>query len=320
MKKLIKILLTCVCLLVVLAALGITVTIGWRPFFGPRSRAVTSRHYDSTPERLARGEYLVRGVLGCLDCHSEHNWSAPGGPLVAGREGAGIVFPAEGLPGRIIASNITSDRETGVGGWTDDELGRAIREGIAKDGRALFPLMPYPNFRRLSDEDLASVIVFIRSLPAVRNQLPRSEVAFPVKYLIRTVPQPLTEPVTAPDLTTPERRGEYLTTLASCGECHTPLVRGMPDQTRAFAGGQIFKGPWGTATSANITPHKTGIAYYNERLFLEAMRTGNVMGRPLNSIMPWDGYRRMNDDDLKAIFAYLRTLKPVENRVRTTAN
>lgn len=319
MKKFMKVLLISVCLLVVLAALGITVTIGWRPIFGPRSRAVTNRRYEATPARLTRGEYLARGVLGCLDCHSEHNWSAPGGPLVPGREGAGIVFPAEGLPGRIIASNITSDRETGIGSWTDDELGRAIREGIARDGHALFPLMPYSNFRRMSDEDLAAVVVFIRSLPPVRNALPRSEIAFPVKYLIRTAPQPLTEPVPAPDLSTPEHRGEYLTTLASCAECHTPIVRGMPDQTKAFAGGQVFKGPWGTATSANITPHKTGIAYYNEKIFIDALRTGNVMGRQLSPIMPWDGYRHMNDEDLKAIFAYLRTVKPVENRVRTAA-
>jgi len=320
MKKLLKILLVVVCLLGVLAALGITVTIGWRPFFGPRARALTNRRFEATPERLARGEYLAQGVLGCLDCHSEHDWTAAGGPLVSGREGAGGIFPAEGLPGRIVATNLTPDRETGVGSWSDDQLARAIREGIGHDGRALFPIMPYSNFRRLSDEDLASVVVFIRSLPSVRNPLPQTEIAFPVKYLIRVVPQPITEPVPPPDLSTLERRGEYLTTLASCAECHTPLVRGMPDQTRAFAGGQVFKGPWGTATSANITPDKTGISYYNEKLFIEALRTGTVMGRQLNPIMPWDGYRHTTDEDLKAIFAYLRTVKPVENRVRQPAS
>lgn len=319
MKKLIRILLITVCLLAVLAALGITVTIGWRPFFGPRRRPVTARRYEATPERLARGEYLVRGVLGCLDCHTEHDWSAPGGPIIAGREGAGGVFPVEGLPGRIIASNITSDRETGIGAWSDDEIGRAIREGVSKDGRALFPLMPYPNFRRLSDEDLAATVAFIRSLPPLRNPLPRSEIAFPVNYLIRTAPQPIMQPVNPPDMSTPEKRGEYLTTLGSCGECHTPMVRGMPDQGKILAGGQVFKGPWGTVTSANITPDKTGIAYYNEKIFIDAMRTGNVMGRQLNPIMPWDGYRHMNDEDLKAIFAYLRTVKPVQNRVRAVS-
>jgi len=319
MKKLLKILLVAVCLLGVLAALAITVTVGWRPFFGPRARALTNRHFEATPERLARGEYLVRGVLGCIDCHSEHDWKTAAGSVLPGREGAGVIFPAEGLPGRIVATNITSDRETGVGAWTDDQLARAIREGIGHDGRALFPLMPYQNFRRLPDEDLAAVIVFIRSLPAVRNALPPTEIAFPVKYLIRTVPQPIVEPVPGPDLSTPARRGEYLATLASCADCHTPLVRGMPDETKAYAGGQVFKGPWGTVTSANITPDKTGISYYNEALFVEALRTGTVMGRQLNPIMPWDDYRHMTDDDLKAIFAYMRTVKPVENRVRRAA-
>jgi mono/diheme cytochrome c family protein len=315
MKKLLRILFVIVCLLVVIAAVAITFTIGWRPFIGPRARTLTNRHFDATPERLARGEYLVRGVLGCLDCHSEHDWKAPGGPVVPGREGAGQIFPAEGFPGRVVAQNITPDQETGAGSWTDDQFARAIREGIGHDGRTLFPLMPYTNFRHLPDEDLAAVVVYIRSLPAVRNALPRTEIAFPVNYLIRSVPQSLHTPVSPPDISTPERRGEHLATLASCAECHTPMVRGQPDQSKALAGGQVFKGPWGTVTSANITPDKTGISYYNEKLFLEAIRTGSVMGRPLNPIMPWDGYRHMTDEDLKAIFAYLRTVKPVQNRV-----
>ncbi len=197
---------------------------------------------------------------------------------------------------------------------------RAIRESIGHDGRALFPLMPYPNFRRLSDEDLASVVVYIRSLPAVRNPLPPTEIASPVKYLIRGAPQPLTEAVPPPDLSTPEGRREYLMTLASCGDCHSPAVNGQPDKSKAFSGGMEFKGPWGTVQSANITPDRTGISYYDEKRFIEALRTGSVMGRPLNPIMPWDSYRHMDDEDLKAIFAYLRTVKPVENRVRRAAS
>jgi mono/diheme cytochrome c family protein len=319
MNKVLKILLYVVGFFVVILAIGITFTIGWRPIMGARSRLLTDRHFDSTPARLARGEYLARGVLGCLDCHTGHDWKAPSGALVAGREGAGQIFPGEGFPGRIVATNLTPDAETGAGKWTDDQLARAIREGIGHDGRVLFPLMPYPNFRHMSDEDLASVVVYIRSLPAVKNPLPPTEIVFPVKYLIRGVPQPLTASVPPPDLSTPEKRGEYLVTLASCGECHTPMVNGQPENDKAFAGGMEFKGPWGNVQSANITPDKTGISYYDENRFIEAMRTGSVMGRPLNPIMPWDGYRHMNDEDLRAIFAYLRTVKPVENRVKRVA-
>lgn len=320
MNKGLRLLLYITGFLLLILTIGITFTIGWRAILGARSRPLTNRHFDATPNRLARGEYLARGVLGCLDCHSERDWKAPGGAIVPGREGVGQLFPGEGFPGRIVAQNLTPDPETGAGKWTDDQLARAIREGIGHDGRTLFPLMPYPNFRRLSDEDLASVVVYLRSLPAVKNALPSTEIAFPVKYLIRGVPKPLTAPVAPPDLSTLERRGEYLVTLASCGDCHTPMINGQPESDKAFAGGMEFKGPWGNVQSANITPDKTGISYYDENRFIEAMRTGSVMGRPLNPIMPWDTYRHMSDDDLKAVFAYLRTVKPVENHVKRAAS
>jgi len=319
MNKGVKLLLYITGFLLVMVAIGVTLTIGWRPILGARSRPLTDRHFDMTPARLARGEYLARGVLGCLDCHTEHDWKAPGGALVAGREGAGQIFPGEGFPGRIVATNLTPDPETGAGKWTDDQFARAIREGIGHDGRTLFPLMPYPNFRHMSDEDLASVVVYIRSLPAVKNPLPPTEIAFPVKYLIRGAPDPLKAPVPVPDLSTPEKRGEYLVTLAACAGCHTPMVNGQPEEDKAFAGGMEFKGPWGDVQGANITPDKTGISYYDENRFMEAMRTGSVMGRPLNPIMPWDSYRHMSDEDLKAIFAYLRSVKPVPNRVKRAA-
>jgi mono/diheme cytochrome c family protein len=320
MSKAPRIFLYVVGFLAVILALGITFSIGWRPFLGARSRTLEDRHFEATPARRARGEYLARAVTGCLDCHTEHDWKSPSGALVAGRDGAGQIFPGEGFPGRIVAPNLTPDPETGAGRWTDDQLARAIREGISHDGRALFPLMPYSNFRQMSDEDLASVVVFIRSLPPVRNPLPTTAIAFPVKYLIRGVPQPLRAPVPPPDLSAQERRGAYLVTLASCAECHTPAVNGQPEADKAFAGGTEFKGPWGVVQSANITPDKTGISYYDENRFIEAIRTGSVMGRKLNPIMPWDGYRRMTDEDLKAIFAYLRTVKPVENRVKRAAS
>lgn len=319
MNKGLKLLLYVTAFLLLLVAIGITLSIGWRPIIGARSRPLTDRHFEATPARLVRGEYLARGVAGCLDCHTEHDWKAPGGPMVPGREGAGQIFPGEGFPGRIVAANLTPDPETGAGKWSDDQLARAIREGIGHDGRTLFPLMPYPNFRHMSDEDLASVVVYLRSLPAVKNPLPATEIGFPVKYLIRSAPEPLKGPVPPPDLSTPEKRGQYLVTLASCADCHTPAVNGQPEEDKAFAGGMEFKGPWGDVQSANITPDKTGISYYDESRFIEALRTGAVMRRPLNPIMPWDDYRHMNDEDLKAIFAYLRTVKPVVNRVKRVA-
>jgi len=219
------------------------------------------------------------------------------------------------LPGRIVAPNITSDPETGAGTWTDDQLARAIREGIGHDGRALFPMMPYQSLRHMSDEDLASLVVYIRSLPPVRNLLPKTEIIFPVEYLTRGVPQPITEPVSSPDRSDRLKWGEYVITIASCDECHTPQDRGAPKPGLDYSGGFTLDGPWGTVASSNITPDATGISYYDEALFIQAMRAGYVKARKLNSIMPFGEFGGLTDDDLKAMFAYVRTLKPVKHRV-----
>ena len=302
--------------LVALLALGITLTVGWRPFLGPRVRPLTSRTFERTPERLARRRYLAENVSACMDCHSPHDWAKHDAPIPSGMEGAGEDMSIlKGLPGAVVAPNLTPDPETGTGTWSDDALARAIREGIGDDGRTLFPLMPYQDFRNLPDEDLASVIVFLRSLPPVRNPLPKTEIIFPVKYLIRSVPEPVTQPVPPPDLSTQLKRGAFLVDVAACGECHTPVDRGQPLPNMAFSGGQVFEGPWGNVASANLTPDPSGIPYYDEALFVQAIRTGYVKARSLNQIMPWHAYRGMTDEDLRAIFAYLKTLKPVKHYV-----
>jgi mono/diheme cytochrome c family protein len=136
-----------------------------------------------------------------------------------------------------------------------------------------------------------------------------------VKYLMRSMPQPITEPVPEPDLSTPAKRGAYLVTIVGCADCHTPQAKGQPIRGLEFAGGFILDGPWGRVASANITPDPSGISYYDEALFLEMVRTGYVKARKINQIMPWEDYRNLTDEDLKAIFAYIRTLKPVKHRV-----
>jgi mono/diheme cytochrome c family protein len=321
MRRAAKVLLSIIVLIAVALAAAITVTVGWRPFIGPRARAFTNRTFERTPERQARGQYLVENLLNCFICHAERDWTKHDAPVIPGTTGVGPVpFPLEGLPGRIVAPNITPDPETGAGGWSDDQLARAIREGIGHDGRALFPMMPYEEFRHLSDEDLASVIVYLRSIPPVKRALPPSDIVFPVKYLIRTVPQPLTEPVPEPDWSTPESRGAYLVTIGVCGGCHTPRTpEGAPLPGMNLAGGDDLVGPWGSVVSANLTPDPSGISYYDESLFIETMRTGKLKGaRQLNQIMPWYNIRNLTDDDLKDIFAYLRSIAPVQHRVDNT--
>jgi mono/diheme cytochrome c family protein len=299
-------------LLLTALAIVITVTIGWRPLLGARSRPLTKRQFERTAERLERGNYLVNGVVGCFDCHSE----LPKMPVQPGHApkfaklGAGRI--AVNKEGFVLAiPNITPDIETGAGAWTDDQFARAIREGIGHDGRTLFPMMPYQSYRHLSDEDLAAVVVYIRSLEPIHNELPQRKLPFVVQRVINSAPEPIEAPVK--DVSSQSERGEYLTRVAGCVGCHTPHDKmGRPLPGMKFAGGSPFEG---MAVSANITPDPSGISYYDENLFIKTMRTGHVGARPLRLPMPWWVYRNMTDSELKVIFGYLRTVKPVHHRV-----
>lgn len=205
MKLGLRIVLVVVIVLIVVIGVGGIKVLGPRAFLGPRLRPLTSRTFDVTPARLERGHYLANSI-GCLYCHSPHDWSKRDDPILPGMTGAGQQLPYTDLPGKVFAPNLTPDKETGAGNLTDDMLARAIREGIGYDGRALFGIMPYIHYRNMPDEDLASIIVYLRTLRPVKNPLPKTEIIFPVKYLIRSVPEPLTTPVASPD---PSDRVKY---------------------------------------------------------------------------------------------------------------
>jgi hypothetical protein len=228
--------------------------------------------------------------------------------VLPGMELAGQPLPLPGFPGNIVAPNLTPDNTTGAASWTDDQIARAIREGIKHDDSTLFPLMPYEAYKALSDEDLASVIVFLRSVTPVRNPLPVSQINFPVNYLVRRAPDPVIAPVHGPDPSDALAHGKYMVTVG-CG-CHKAV-----NPKLGYGGGEVLKGPWGEATSANITPDASGISYCNEATFITTLRTGYVGARKLNSIMPFGEFKDLTDDDLKIIFAYLRTVEPIKHRV-----
>ena len=306
MRRLGRVLLILLGGLIVLLAIAITFTIGWRPFIGPKKRATTDRKFERTPERLARGKYLVQSLLSCEVCHTPSDWTQHGAPSVAGMEFAGQPLPLAGFPGLAVAPNITPDPQTGAANWTDDQLARAIREGIKHDGSMIFPLMPYLDYKNLSDDDLAAVVVYVRSVAPVHNTLPPSKINFPVNLLVRGVPEPIAAPVPAP-ATDQFSQGKYLVKIG-CG-CHNAVEK-IP-----YGGGEALGGPWGYAVSANITPDASGISYYSEQTFVRALRTGYVGARKLNSIMPFGEFKNLTDDDLKAIYACLRTLPPVKHRV-----
>jgi mono/diheme cytochrome c family protein len=285
-------------------------------FRGTRARPLTNRTFLSTPARLGRGKYLVEGLAACFWCHSEHD---PQTHLpIADKLGAGVNdpdFPRAFLTA-LVFPNITPDPETGAGTWTDDMLVRAIREGVGHDGRPLIDLMPYSSFRNLSDEDLASTIVYLRSIVPVRNPLPKMKIKFPFSLLAKGIPTPLTTPVPEPDASGPVKRGEYMTKIAECFACHETADsngRSLP-----FGGGNVFdEDPSGPVAAANLTPDPSGISYYDEATFIRTIRTGRVGARVLK-VMPWRRWGKVSDEDLGAIFAYLRTVPPVKHRVDNT--
>src|SRR5215471_582776 len=233
----------------------------WRGFVvGPRHRPLHDVTFAQSPQRLARGTYLARGPLACFRCHSDRDWSQPGAPPIHGREGAGHIFSDEDRPW-LVAPNLTSDPETGVGRWTDDMLARAIREGIGHDGRLLAPQMWYRAFASLSDEDLASVVVYIRSLAPIRNALPQTQIPLVRKLRYVGLPEPILAPVAA-DLSTPQKRGEYLGIVADCAGCHTSWYHpDAPMFTKLFAGGNSIEGPnHFSIVSPNITSPPVALA------------------------------------------------------------
>ena len=315
-----NIILGLLALILVLVLGGIT-AIGWQVVLGPDKRAVSDEKFPVTEARLERGKYLTEGPLHCFMCHSDHDMTTPEYPVIQATKGAGWVMPIPELnfPS---SKNITSDKETGLGNWTDDEIGRAIREGVRKDGTALFPIMPYMEFAKLDDEDLASIVVYIRTLAPVKHEVPKRQLPGPLEYIVNTIPKPITTPQPSHPSATAAERGAYLTPLAGCAGCHTPTdAQGKPLPGMDFAGGGLFKDPGQGGKEVftmNITPDPSGIAHYDEALLMQTLRTGQVSGRMLNHIMPFESFKNMTDGDISDIFAYLKTVKPVKHRISNT--
>ena len=301
-------------ILIVALTLGVTSCSLSKSLDAPKQqsaiRPLTNIKFEHTPARLERGRYLTEGVLQCFVCHTDRDWTKPGAPPIAEMKGAGHIWGSDN-PG-LVAPNITPDKETGAGNWTDDMLARSIREGISHDGRVLDDQMFYVSYRFLSDEDLASVIVYLRSLKPIHNPLPQTKLE---KYP-DPLP-PLLQPVPEPDRSTPVARGRYLVKVGTCLGCHTAFF--APLSPGYFGGGDLIERGKERAFSANLTSDPSGIlSYYDENLFLQTLRTGHVKARKLSAVMPWIAVGNMTDEDLKSIFEYLKTRRPVQHIVDNT--
>jgi mono/diheme cytochrome c family protein len=278
---------------------------------------------SATPDMIKRGEYLFNHVCGCADCHSTRDYSKFAGPLVEGTKGkGGFEFNEEfGLPGKFYARNITP---AGLKGWTDGEIFRAITEGVSRDGEPLFPLMPYLNFGKMDKNDIYSIISYMRTLQPLENNVAVSKPEFPMNLVMRTIPQ-RNNLQSVPDKSNTVEYGKYLTNAAGCNDCHTLQVKGEFQMNRYMSGGNGFKLPGGVVvTPANITPDvQTGIGSWTKEEFLNKFRAYRqdkyisvpVKGGDFNTVMPWTFLAGMTDEDLSAIYDYLKTITPIPNSV-----
>lgn len=264
-------------------------------------------------ERVARGEYLVEAVAGCGVCHTPFGEGFE--PVEGMHLAGGLEFPETFGTWRSL--NITPDERTGLGLWTDEQIDDAIRRGVRPGGDRLYPIMPYLAYNRLSDEDAAAIVAYLRTVPPVENPVTRAELAMPTP----PAPEPAGEAPAADD---PIARGEYLATIMDCAGCHTPRDdNGVPDMTRPYAGGNAFELPepmgGGTTFAANVTPHaETGIGGWTEEEIADAITTmtrpdGTPIGLPMAAFAR--AWSRLDRADALAVAAYLKSLPPVENRV-----
>jgi len=278
---------------------------------------------ERTPARVERGRYLANHVAVCMDCHSSRDWSRFAGPMMTTGQGAGGErFDQQmGFPGAFFAPNITP---YALGNWTDGELFRAITTGVNKDGQALFPVMGYHRFGRMDQEDIFSIIAYIRTLPPVKKDVPESQADFPVNFIINTMPAKA-ELSPLPDTTDAVAYGKYLVNATGCVDCHSKTDKGSVIPGTEFGGGMEFKSPAGSLFSPNITMHRqTGIGNWTEADFVgrfKAFTSPGYVAPPVpasqpNTPMPWTMYAGMKESDLKAIFSYLKTIKPIDNPVK----
>lgn len=258
---------------------------------------------------VERGDYLVNAVMACDGCHTPREK----GVFVMEKRfsGGSQVWDT---PAYIVrGTNITPDRETGIGAWSDDEIRRSLTEGVRRHGVPLAQQMPFPFYKILTQRDLDAVVAYLRSVAPVRN-----EVQPPVyKAAMHTDLVPgAVKPFTEDALRDPVKRGFYLATIAHCMECHGR----RPDHTQDYKnswgkGGYVFKGPWGSAVTSNITSHPTsGLGAWTDAEIKRALTHGvSRDGRAFKPPMARQNYfSRMTDADLDALVAWMRTIPPIK--------
>jgi mono/diheme cytochrome c family protein len=263
-----------------------------------------SAAHAQTP--VQRGEYLVTSIMTCGNCHTP---KGPGGApqndkLLSG----GLRFDEPVFD--VTASNITPDKETGIGAWSEADIKKLLLTGMRPNGVAVAPIMPFAFYKNMLPSDIDAVVAYLKSIPPVKNRVPA-----PIyKVAVQATPYPDAQnPVKESDLQDPVARGRYLATIGHCMECHTPMDKGHHLYDSALGkGGMEFPGPWGKSVSANITSSKTsGLGNADPATIKRAITQGiGQDGRKLKPPMDYPAYAKMTDQDLEALVAWVRTIPP----------
>lgn len=275
---------------------------------------------DATAERIERGKYLANHVTLCIDCHSQRDWTVFSAPPLSGSIGKGGEKFDEsiGFPGAVYSSNITPFN---LKNWTDGELFRVITTGVTKDGRALMNIMPYPAYGKMDKEDIYDIIAYIRTLPKQASDIPERRLNVPLNFIVNTIPVEAslqTKPLPSDTL----KYGGYLVNAAACVDCHTKQDKGSNVKGMEFSGGRDFLMPSGTVYSQNITADKaTGIGNWTTAQFISRFKmhanpdSSKLDKNQFQTVMPWRMYASLKETDLAAMYAYLKTVKSITNKI-----
>jgi len=259
---------------------------------------------------LERGKYLVEGILTCGNCHTPRG---PKGVLDTANRHAGGPQVWETAEYKVRPSNITPDKDSGIGGWSAEQVKAAIRDGKRPNGQQISPQMPYGFYKIFTPADLDAVVAYMQSIAPVSRKV--EPPVYKVKNMVVDIPPGAAKPMPEGAMKDPVKRGFYLATIGHCMECHTPMDKGHRDFKNALGtGGEKFEGPWGVSVSRNITSHKVaGIGGWSDAEIKRAITQG--VGKDDRKLLPPMGfawYARMSQQDLDAIVAYLRTVPPKE--------
>jgi mono/diheme cytochrome c family protein len=260
---------------------------------------------------VERGGYLVNSVGACGNCHTPRQQGVP--DLSKRLSGGFQTFDEPWFT--VKGANITPDKETGIGNWSDADLRKALLEGVRPNGVRLAPVMPYGFYKIMAPADIDAIIAYLRSVPAIRNEVPAPQ--YKAQQVAASLPG-ADKPMSEADLKDPVKHGFYLSSIAHCMACHSRVSEAAPpDFKNAYGkGGREFRGPFGTSVAANISAHpKAGLGGWSDAELRRALtegvsRDGRKLKPPMIDYVAY--YKTWGPEDMDALIAWIRTIPPIE--------